>query len=77
MKTQSARPLLRRLSILLILALAWGTLASSSGAQSWSGCGEPYIKTYKTCWFWGVYCYETQQGCADCDQGTACFNLSQ
>jgi hypothetical protein len=74
MKTQSARPLYRRLVILTLLVLAWGTLSPSTGAMAeYTGCGEPYVKTTSYC-LWR-FCYTYQQGCADCDQGTACYSI--
>jgi hypothetical protein len=76
MKKQSARPLYRRLGILMILVLAWGTLSSPTEAMSeYTGCGEPYILPQQTCWFWVFFCSDTSQACADCDQGTACYNM--
>ena len=75
MKIQSVRPLYRRLTILLTLALVWGSLVLPAQAgDEWTGCSEPFRSSRTECWWW-FWCYDVEQGCAVCDQGTACFDL--
>ena len=76
MKKHSARRLYRRLTLLLALALTLGALTTPADAYSeWTECGEAYVVTSRTCIFWGWYCWEEQQGCANCKEGVACFQM--
>jgi hypothetical protein len=74
----------RLLGFVIALALTVAALSSSTAAAGdWSGCGDPYIKTVTHCitipTWWGAlplqFCWDSDQGCADCDQGTACYSL--
>lgn len=76
MQKRSVRSLYRRLALLFVLALSLGALTSPADAYiEYSGCGEPYTMTTRHCTAWGWYCWNTVRGCADCDQGTACYNI--
>ena len=79
MKTRSVRSRTRLLGFVLALGLAIAAMASpASAVGDWSGCGDPYIKTIQHCvgidWIF-TFCWNEEQGCADCDQGTACYSF--
>jgi hypothetical protein len=74
MKKLAVRSRLRALGIVLALGLTLAALTSPAKAVGgWSGCGEPYERVVPHCTLWGWYCWDTTEACADCDQGTACF----
>lgn len=81
MKNLAVRSRLRLLGLVLALSLTLAALGSSASAVGdWSGCGDPYYRTVLssiTIWtpwagFITIPWYETQ-ACANCDQGTACY----
>jgi len=84
MKKITDRSRYRLLGFALTVALVIAALTSPVRAVGdWTGCGDPYIREVEHCitiptWWGSVpfsWCWDEQQGCADCDQGTACFAL--
>ena len=74
MKKLTVRSLLLGLLLGLFLMQPWTT--QTVKADEIGDCGMPYVlDNIVVCTFWGVFCWDTQLACTNCDGGTYCYNL--